>query len=78
MLAGRYSSGGLVVPQNLTKFKTLDGKIENEEFVVQVRNIALSEIRKNLLEKHNNFSEYKKIRTTKTSPKKKLLESWKE
>ena len=75
MLAGRYSSGGLVVPQNLTKFKTLDGKIENEEFVVQVRNIALSEIRKNLLEKHNNFSEYKKIRTTKTSPKKKLLES---
>ena len=64
-----------MVPQNLTKFKTLDGKIENEEFVVQVRNIALSEIRKNLLEKHNNFSEYKKIRTTKTSPKKKLLES---
>ena len=64
-----------MVPQNLTKFKILDGKIENEEFVVQVRNIALSEIRKNLLEKHNNFSEYKKIRTTKTSPKKKLLES---
>ena len=64
-----------MVPQNLTKFKTLAGKIENEEFVVQVRNIALSEIRKNLLEKHNNFSEYKKIRTTKASPKKKLLES---
>ena len=44
-----------MVPQKFTKIKIVDGKIENEEFVVQGRKIALSEIRKNLLEKHNNY-----------------------
>ena len=43
-----------MVPQKFTKIKVVDGKIENEEFVVQARKIALSEISKNLLEKHNN------------------------
>ena len=55
ILAGRYSSGELVVPQKFTKIKIVDGKIENEEFVIQGRKIALSEIRENLLEKHNKF-----------------------
>ena len=43
-----------MVPQKFTKIKVVDGKIENEEFVVQARKIALSEISKNFLEKHNN------------------------
>ena len=44
-----------MVPQNFTKIKIVDEKIENEEFVVQGRKIALTEIRKNLLEKDNKF-----------------------
>ena len=55
ILAGRYSSGELVVPQKFTKIWIVDGKIEIEEFLVQVRKIILSQIRKNLLEKHNNY-----------------------
>ena len=54
ILAGKYSSSELVVPQKFIKIKVVDGKIENEEFVVQARKIALSEISTNLLEKHNN------------------------
>ena len=44
-----------MVPQKFTKIKIVDGKIENEEYVVQGKKIALSEIGKNLLEKHNKF-----------------------
>ena len=77
-LAGIYSSSELVVPQKFTNIKIVDGKIENKEFVVQGRKIALSEIGKNLLEKHNKFLRLQMISTTTTSPKKKSLESWKE
>ena len=55
ILAGRYSSDELVVRQKFTKIKIVDEKIEIEEFVVQGRKIALSEIRKYLLEKHKKF-----------------------
>ena len=41
ILARRYPSGKLVVPQNFTRSKVVVGKIENEEFVVQGRKIAL-------------------------------------
>ena len=44
-----------MVPQKFTKIKIVDGKIENEEYVVQGKKIVLSEIGKNLLEKHNKF-----------------------
>ena len=44
-----------MVPQKFTKIKIVDGKMDNEEFFVQGRKIAFFEIRKNLLEKHNNF-----------------------
>ena len=44
-----------MVPQKFTKIKIVDEELENEEFVVKGRKIALSEITKNLLEKHNKF-----------------------
>ena len=44
-----------MVPQKFTEIKIVDGKMDNEEFFVQGRKIAFYEIRKNLLEKHNNF-----------------------
>ena len=37
ILARRYSSGELVVPQNFARSKVVVKKIENEEFVVQGR-----------------------------------------
>ena len=37
ILARRYSSGELVVPQNFARNKVVVKKIENEEFVVQGR-----------------------------------------
>ena len=37
ILARRYSSGELVVPQNFARSKVVAKKIENEEFVVQGR-----------------------------------------